>query len=218
MICLKLKRRFSMKFSETGFRCLYKRFSYFPWCDIIKKVVADSELIEDADGVLVYGYIDAEAGMSFEVLCCAKIKNEGEFSFFHKFEETRIVLRAGSVRDEEFVLVADGDDESLCEYFSDALDGMKFFEVDDVVEQTRYFEFLDEFRHELYPDDVLVHICKDDMKPEGCWVRIKGIDENCLVGELLNEPDQELGYHMGDELRFSIYHLDDEQSFLVSVE
>ena len=207
-----------MKFSETGFRCLYKRYSFFPWCDTIKRVVADSELIEDADGVLVYGYIDVEAGMSFEVLCCAKIKDEGEFSFFNKFEETRIVLRAGSIRDEEFILVADGDDESLCGYFSDTLESMKFYAVDEVVEQTRCFEFLDEFRHELYPDDVLVHIFKEDMKPEGCWVSIKGIDGNCLVGQLLNEPDQELGYHVGDELRFSIYHLDDEQRFLVNVE
>lgn len=90
--------------------------------------------------------------------------------------------------------------------------------MDEVVEQTRYFEFWDEFRHELYPDDALVHTYKDDMKSEGCWVSIKGTDENCLVGELLNEHDQELGYHMGDELRFSIYHLDDNQSFLMSVE
>ena len=42
------------------------------------------------------------------------------------------------------------------------------------------------------------------MKPEGCWVRINGLSDRRVMGTLLNEPDQDFGYHAGDTIAFFI--------------
>ena len=53
-------------------------------------------------------------------------------------------------------------------------------------------------------DDVLVYLTRDGLKPEGCWVRISGLGDHWIMGTLLNEPDQDFGYHEGEEIAFFV--------------
>lgn len=55
-----------MKYSETGFRAIYKQFCAFPLSDSILSVAKDFPGIADGDCVLCYGYIDHEAGLTLE--------------------------------------------------------------------------------------------------------------------------------------------------------
>ncbi len=40
--------------------------------------------------------------------------------------------------------------------------------------------------------------------------------QNYFIGTLLNEPDQNFGYHMGDTIAFYLYGGDDDERALVS--
>ena len=49
-----------------------------------------------------------------------------------------------------------------------------------------------------------IQVIKNGLKPEGCWVRINGLSDRRIMGTLLNEPDQDFGYHAGDKIAFFI--------------
>lgn len=67
-----------------------------------------------------------------------------------------------------------------------------------------------------YPDDVLVYLIKDGLEVEGCWTRIVSVEENFLVGKLVNEPKQDFGYHEGDLIGFYCEQTSDEQIIYIS--
>lgn len=91
------------------------------------------------------------------------------------------------------------------EEYEEIIDMVHSYDVSEEVEESRSFKFLDEFRNELYPDDVLVLTVKEGLTPEGCWVRITDLYEECILGTLLNEPNQDFGFHEGDSIAFFLY-------------
>lgn len=204
-----------MKYSETGFRPLYHNFCYFPMVETIRKIAKDYPGYDGADGVLTYGYIDRECGMTLEILACAKCTGDDTFAFANASDTVRVIMRVGAVKDVDYTYIADGEDD-LSEDFAKKLEIVREYDAEDEVEKSRTFSFLDEFRHELYPDDVFVLTLKDGLQPEGCWVRIIGLEERCIMGILLNEPNQDLGYHEGDTVAFFLYEDDDGNKHLVS--
>lgn len=204
-----------MKYSENGFRPLYHNFCIFPLSSSIIKVVENFPGFTEADGVLTYGYCDSEAGFTLEILCCVKNIGEGQFAFANPSEDTRGIVRIGAVADEDFVFVGYGDDP-IKDNFPKNIEMVSHYDADEEVEASRTFDFLDEFRHEQYIDDVLVLTIKDGLQPEGCWVRISGLQDNCLVGTLLNEPNQDFGYHEGEEISFFLYEDDEGKRHLIS--
>ena len=52
---------------------------------------------------------------------------------------------------------------------------------------------------------------KSGLKTEGCWVRIAGLSDNFIIGILLNEPEQNFGYHKGEKIGFFVYEMDDKE-------
>ena len=71
-----------MNYKDLGFRPFYKNFSILLKNDNIKDIVADLDVDEVFDGVLVYGYVDHEAGFTFEILSLALQVDEGGFKFY----------------------------------------------------------------------------------------------------------------------------------------
>ncbi len=58
---------------------------------------------------------------------------------------------------------------------------------------------LDHLRDKHNPDDVMVILRrKGEEKGEGVWVRLEGVTEMFIIGELLNDPYDDYGYHKGD--------------------
>lgn len=190
-----------MKYSETGFRPLYHNFCIFPLNETIKAVVQDLPGFEDADGVLTYGYCDRSAGFTLEILCFVKKIDEGQFALRETIEEMSVIIRIGAVAEEEYEFIG-YEDDPIRDTFECKLEGLEGYDVDEAVEASRALDFLDVFRHELYPDDVMVFIIKKGLRPEGCWVRICDLKDGRIMGMLLNEPDQDFGYHVGDTIAF----------------
>ena len=204
-----------MKYVETGFRPLYKNFCYFPLTDTIRGVINGFPGYETATGVLVYGYIDRECGMTLDVIACARDMGDGKVSFAKPSDTTRSILRIGSLKDAEYSFIAYGDDE-LANKYKDRIEMISRYDDSDEVMESRKFDFLDEFRNDEHPDDVLVYLVKDGLHLEGCWVRITGLEEKFIVGTLLNEPNQDFGYHKGETVAFFIQKEKDGERHLFS--
>ena len=72
-------------------------------------------------------------------------------------------------------------------------------------EEIRSFEFLDQFRHPSFPDDIVVLFLRGDNNPEKVWVTANHLSDQKIMGELLNEPNQDFGVHKGDTIRIIPY-------------
>lgn len=191
-----------MNYKQAGFRSLYKHFAAFMLRDDLRPVIEGCPGADKADCVLTYGYIDHDAGLTMEVLAVGK-RTDDSFSFFEPCMDNRAMLRIGSVADDQF-FVLDDSDGGLSERYAEKISVVEYYAASEQIEQSRKFAFLDRSRHEHFPDDVLVYLTKRGLDPEGCWVRIIGLGDGCIMGRLLNEPDQEFGCHEGDELAFFV--------------
>ena len=60
-----------MLLKEMHFRDIVDKYLYIEAAGVAQKLGSIFEVTEDATGVLCYGYIDAQAGITFEILCCA---------------------------------------------------------------------------------------------------------------------------------------------------
>ena len=201
-----------MKYSEYGFRPLYHNFCIFPLTDKMKEVVGEFPGIDVATGMLTYGYIDRDCGLTLEVLCLVKITDE-QYGFFSGNENIRATIRIGAVEDEEFEFLGYGNDE-ISKNYMNKLDMLKAYDADESVEESRSLVALDAFRHEYYVDDVLVVMLKENLDMEGCWVHIVGLEDGFITGILLNEPNQDFGCHKGDKIAFGLYERSDGTQYL----
>ncbi len=198
-----------MKYQETGFRALYKNFAAFPLNDKFRKAMEGYPNIDDANCMLVYGYIDHEAGMTLEVLAAGVERNE-RFKFFEASEDVRFFIRVGAVENEDFALF-DDEDNSLSTRYAKKLELLSSYAVDDEIEKTREMGFLDDSRHPHYPDDVQVYLVRDGLNPELCWARVIGFGEHWIMGVLLNEPHQNFDYHQGENIAFFVVKTVDDK-------
>lgn len=198
-----------MNYKETGFRVLYKNFVAFMLKDNLKQCITGYPNADKANCVLTYGYIDLEAGLTMEVLCAGH-KEGDSFKFFDCSKEIRTILRVGSVEDDEFYLFDDSDGK-LSNKYAEKLEIVKNHEASEEVEESRKMTFLDKLRHEHYPDDVMVYLTREGLNPEGCWVRIIGLGDHFIMGRLLNEPDQDFGYHEGENIAFFVQKMEDDR-------
>ena len=203
-----------MNYKDTGFRGFYHNFCVVPITEKTKHSVEGFPGAEDANGILTYGYIDRQAGLTLEVIAAAHVEGESA-RFDEPSKEIRSFIRVGAVIDEDF-LYFDDEDGSLAERYSKRIEILHNYDADEQVEQTREMPFLDSCRHEEYPDDIMVFLCKDGLEPEGCWVRITGLGDHYFIGTLLNEPNQDFGYHKGETIAFFVQKTEDERFVCVS--
>ena len=196
-----------MKYAETGFRALYHNFAVFPLMPVTGKALAGFEGAETAEGVLVYGYIDHEAGLTLEVLAPAG-RDKEYWRFTDGNDEIRSFIRMEAVAEEEFTLI-NNEDGRLSARYAKKLEMLKVYDVSKEIEKSRTFGFLDGCRDPQYIDDVLVTLTEDGLKPEACWARIIGLSEHRIRAKLLNEPDQDFTIHQGENFAFYV-HQDEE--------
>ena len=202
-----------MKYSDTGFRAIYKRFAVFP-IEVARSTIEDFPGSDKANCILTYGYIDREAGLTLKILACGEDR-EGKCRFFESKSDTHAMIRIGAVKDTEFSII-DPNGSALYERYKSEIDMLSNYDADEEVEESRKMGFLDGRRHDEYPDDVLVNLTRDGLEPEGCWVRIVGLQKPCIMGELLNEPHQDFKYHRGERIAFFVHKNEDESIVLIS--
>ena len=201
-----------MKYNEVGFRAYYHNYIAVPMKDNLKTVLKDFPGADKANCILTYGYIDRIAGLTLEVLAAAFMDNE-EMSFGVGNAEKLSKIRIESVIDDECYYI-DDEDGSMYKLYSDKIDMLKNYAAGDGVEESRNMDFLDSSRSPEYPDDVLVYLLKNGNKPEGCWVRIDALAEHEIIGTLLNEPDQDFGYHAGNQISFYVHQTENKEIIL----
>ena len=200
--------------NDLSFRDLYHQFFFLPLSKEdtnLWKVADQFPGKEDANGVILYGYIDHTAGFTFELLSMGSL-TQGHISIFEGNSTISSKIRYGAVSQHEILPL----DESVRSGFLE-----KTAVIDDnykdsaEIEETRNIELLDEFRSPEYPDDVAVIIVHGDAKPEQCWVRCKGLTEHSIIGIMLNEPYGDLGIHRNDEIIFGFIKTKDGQILCV---
>lgn len=198
-----------MKYKDTGFRAFYRHFTVAPLKENLKTVLKNFPGAEDADCILTYGYIDPEAGLTLEVLAAGKTSHQG-FRFADGNDNFSSKIRIENVADDEVAFFGD-EDGTLAERYADKLEMLHSYDASEEVEKSRGMTFLDASRDENCIDDVIVYLIKDGLKPEGCWVRITGLGDHWIIGTLLNEPDQDFGYHAGETIGFFVQETEDKR-------
>ena len=203
-----------MTFKDIGFRGVYHRFWAIDINDKIRNSCSEFPDLEKADCILLYGYIDHDAGTTMEVIACGHRDNEG-CSFYEAPADIRCFIRIGAIENETFYDLNDAFDELKARY-KDRIEAPDSYEASPELMYTRRIGMLDASRHEHYPDDIQLYLKTKEENIEVCWVRIEGADEKVLFGRLLNEPYKDCGCHEGDIIEFFIYRDDDGKCVCVS--
>lgn len=203
-----------MKYKETGFRAFYHHFIAIPMKENLRTVLEGFPGAEGANCILTYGYIDQEAGLTLEILAAGRETEKG-FSFADGNDSISSKIRIGSVADEE-VAFFDDEDGRLSSRYAGKLEVLHKYDASEEIEKTRSMSFLDASRDEYCIDDVLVYLTKDGLEPEGCWVRIIGLGDHWFMGTLLNEPNQDFGYHNGEKISFFARETEDKKVVCIS--
>jgi len=201
-----------MKYADHGFRPLYKNFCIYPMCDAIKEalneVIKDNASVAEADGVMVYGYVDHAQGNFVEVVALAKSISPKKYSFESAIsDEVRVSINIEKLMDVEYDFIGYGASD-LAEQFKSKVDVLAQYDNENLVE-SRKMTFLDEFRNEKSFDDVKVILFKEGMGLEGVWVKIEELDKGKFLGTLMNNPVQDFKITEGMPIAF-IVHEDKE--------
>ena len=218
------------KGSEFSFRELYGK--YIQILDkeeaesLVKPMdVGDGEIIKSIDcdmevnSIFVYCYIDHHAGMSFEVITVGMYE-DGRNRIHERTDFKSAIKFRKDIFDNFDVCVLEDDsyfDEKYGEYVRDH---NKFY-TNPQLEKIRDLQVIDSIRDDMFPDDILVIFFKEGMQNEGMWVRLEKMDDDLplingeegefplFYGTLLNQPNQDLGVNMGDEVRVALIRYDD---------
>ena len=203
---------------EASFRSFYHELVYIRCAALIEDVMPEVAKPGDT-GLVLYGYIDEEAGVSFQPLWIAK-EVESTLDMRLIPEETMYLIRLANLDD--------------CEFCS-----MKWIEVDPYIvdrarrviaevydtkskekEETRSFQGLDRFRHREHPDDFGVAIYYEDKtkEPERLWVRISRVEGNQCFGTLLMDSKHPDGLKEGMEIMFRVLQNENGDLEVVSVQ
>lgn len=191
------------KIGETDFRNLLNKIVYVELGPDIKKDLGEKiDILNEDDGLLLYGYIDEAAGLSFHVLCSANIRNN-TLKYGRLQNDTRVIIRKEQLNDSKYLSMNFCElDYSVFKKITEQID--KGYQcTNKSTEEMRDFKFLDSMRHIDFPDDIQVLLIKDNLKIEQVWVKCWEYTEDELFGKLLNEPEQDFGIHKGYIIGFA---------------
>ena len=151
--------------------------------------------MDSDNALLLYGYIDTTAGVSFEVLSSANVSGDGKIQYRESSKDTVMKIRYDSIHG-TLATVPFGDALSPYQWKVDVCNNN--YRAEPVVEAFREIEAIDSSRHPQYPDDLIVFFGKDGLRPEGIWCRPSGMKDSHIFGKLLNTPYGQFGVTQGD--------------------
>lgn len=190
-----------MLLKEMHFRDIVDKYLYIEAAGVAQNLGSIFEVTEDATGVLCYGYIDAQAGITFEILCCA---------VYDAAKKTLKLLRGNAEQSAKIRLaelleaqaaVLPSEIPRLSEFQSKVAMVQKAYEADEATEAMRKLTSLDPARIATHPDIVTVYLVRGD-ESEAVFVLLKEVREVNIIGMLLSEPETANGLHKGDEISF----------------
>ena len=145
--------------------------------------------------------IDEQAGISFEILCCAvHDAAKKTLKLLHGNDEQSAKIRLSELLEAQ-AAVLPSEMPRLSEFQSKVAMVQKVYEADEATEAMRKLTSLDPARLATHPDIVTVYlVCGDEA--EAAYVLLKEVREVNIIGTLLSEPQKVFGLHKGDEISF----------------
>ena len=213
------------KGSEFSFRELYGK--YIQILDkeqsetLVKPIdIGDGEIIRAIDcdmevnSTFVHAYIDHEAGMSFQVLTVGFYDDAA--NRIHERTDFKSMVNIRKDKFDDFNIRIIEDDSYFNDKYGEYVSNHDKVYTNENLERIRDFKAIDSLRDGIFPDDIMVVFFKEGMQNEGMWVRLERMDDDLplingeegefplLYGKLLNQPNQDLGVNMGDEVRVAL--------------
>lgn len=187
---------------QYTFRDLYKQYVYLHTRNNFAKLTSFYEGTEKATGVLAYCCAVHEQGLVFEMLCCASLnEQDNKLHFYSLNPQVSVKFRWATVHTVQAMLLPEAVvQDSILKSRAAAVYQSCIY--NEAVEKTRFLLALDHLRAVDNPDVVEVQLVHGDDGDEKCHVLIENISEMNLSGILLDEPQQDLGLHKGDTLKF----------------
>lgn len=194
-----------MLLKEMNFRDIVDKYLYIDAAGVAQNLGSIFEVTEDATGVLCYGYIDAQAGISFEILCCAvHDAAKKTLKLLHGNDEHLAKIRLAELLEAQ-ATVLPSEMPRLSEFKSKVAMVQKAYKADEATEAMRKLTSLDPARLAMHPDIVTVYLVRGD-EAEAAYVLLKEVREVNIIGTLLSEPQKASGLHKGDEISFFLVH------------
>ena len=209
-----LKNISEMTFREFDCKFLYIR------CPMLLKLM-NIESGSD-DGVIAFGYLDYQAGISFDIIATAHIF-DNNLSISCVDKSTRRKIRHGFFDRMHIVKVLDLIDTniSLDDFYCEvAAHEIYYRNLDHDIEALRSNTDLDTSRHPSFPDDIQIQLVKDGRIVEAPWARCSKLDRDTgfMYAKLINEPHNEFGFHMDDEIPFKVIEAADGNLLCINLE
>lgn len=190
-----------MLLKEMHFRDIVDKYLYIEAAGVAQNLGSIFEVTEDATGVLCYGYIDAQAGISFEILCCAvHDAAKKTLKLLHGNDEQLAKIRLAELLEAQ-AAVLPSEMPRLSEFQSKVAMVQKAYKADEATEAMRKLTSLDPARLATHPDIVTVYLVRGD-EVEAAYVLLKEVCEVNIIGTLLSEPQKASSLHKGDEISF----------------
>ena len=190
-----------MLLKEMNFRDIVDKYLYIDAAGVAQNLGSIFEVTEDATGVLCYGYIDAQAGISFEILCCAvHDAAKKTLKLLRGNDEQLAKIRLAELLEAQ-AAVLPSEMPRLSEFQSKVTMVRKAYKADEATEAMRRLTSLDLARLATHPDTVTVYLVRGD-EAEAAHVLLKEVREVNIIGTLLSEPQAATGLHKGDEISF----------------
>ena len=189
-----------MTSDKLAFRDLYHHICLISLNDRLRCITEQFPASETATDIVTYCYVDHTAGLTFEVLACARRDGNGKIEVSEGNPSVSAKCRFGSLTDCSLWVT---DFPALQKAFATQIKRInRSYTPSEQLAQLRETTEMDPFRHPEYPDDILVMLFREGLQPEGCWVRCESFDPHGFYGPLLNEPDADFGVHCGDTVAF----------------
>lgn len=195
-----------MKVYEMSFRNMNQKMVEIHGVKMVKLLEKMGLKLDHLYGALMYGYIDHNAGFTFEIMALETKKQNIEY---------RIVPIGVSCKIPRFdvqemnIEILDNVNVDL---FQDKIDIVaKATQVSKELEELRLYKELDPSRHLEYPDDVMVYFLEEGKEPEACWIRLEGMQDGKMYGTVLTALHQDFGVKEKDTVYFGMTQMEDDK-------
>lgn len=190
-----------MLLKEMNFRDIVDKYLYIEAARLAQNLGSIFEVTDDVTGLLCYGYIDAQAGISFEILCCAVYDADKKtLKLLQGNDEQLAKIRLTELLEAQ-AAVLPSEMPRLSEFQRKVAMVQKAYKADEATEAMRKLTSLDQARLATHPDIVTVYLVRGD-EAEASYVLLKEVREVNIIGTLLSEPQKAYGLHKGDEIGF----------------
>ena len=195
-----------MKVYEMSFRDMNQKMVEIHGVKMVKLLEKMGLKLDHLYGALMYGYIDHNAGFTFEIMALETKKQNIEY---------RIVPIGVSCKIPRFdvqemnIEILDNVNVDL---FQDKIDIVaKATQVSRELEELRLYKELDPSRHLEYPDDVMVYFLEEGKEPEACWIRLEGMQDGKMYGTVFTALHQDFGVKEKDTVYFGMTQMEDDK-------